>query len=169
MLELSWYKIFNPFTKKQRWYVHSEPKETLGIAELAQHMQAHNSPFTAGTIEGLLKDLVKCVREQLLNGNTVKIDDLAIFKLAVDSNAFDTVGAVNDETGRTGVRAEIGVPDDTDETQPAVKAVRLLLTATGKMKSKWLSNEARLGWTTEAQALMDEERRRAAEKSGKKG
>lgn len=169
MLELSWYKIFNPFTREQKWYVHSEPKETLGIAELAQHMHAHNSPFTAGTIEGLLKDFVKCVREQLLSGNTVKIDNLAIFKLAVNSNAFGSLGAVNDETGRTGVRAEIGTPAAADQTQPAVKALRLQITATGSMKSKWLSKEARLGWTTEAETLMDEERRRVAEKSAEKG
>lgn len=160
MLELNWYKIVNQFNSEQKWYVHIQQQDTMDIVDMARHMQEHNSPFTAGTIEGLLRDFVKCLREQLLNGKTVKIDDLAIFKLAVDSNAFDTIGVVNAETGKTGVRADAGKADG-GVSQPAIKAVRLLSTATGLMKSKSLTDDARLGWTTLAEAQMDEERHRA--------
>lgn len=168
MLELNWYKIFNPIKSLTKWYVYIKQKETVDIEDIARHMQAHNTPFSTGTIIGLLNDFVQCVHELLLDGKTVKINNLAILSLSADSNSFDSIGAVSPETGRTGVRAEAGTPDDADQTQPAVKALRLQTTATGAMRSRLITKEARLGWTTEAAALMDEERRRAAEKSGKK-
>lgn len=160
MLELSWYKIFNPFRKRQQWYVYAKQKEVIDIEDIAQHMQAHNTPFSAGTIMGLLNDFVQCVHEQLLDGKTVKINNLATFSLSAESNAFDSIGAVSPTTGRTGVRAEAGTPDAADKTQPAIKAIRLQATPTGRMKSRLITKEAKLGWTTEAEALMDEERRR---------
>lgn len=169
MLELNWYKIFNPIKSLTKWYVYIKQKETVDIEDIARHMQAHNTPFSTGTIIGLLNDFVQCVHEQLLDGKTVKINDLAILSLSADSNSFDSIGAVSPETGRTGVRAEAGTPDTADLTQPAVKALRLQTTATGAMRSRLITKEARLGWTTEAQALMDEERRRAVEKSAEKG
>lgn len=169
MLELNWYKRFDLFKKMTKWFVYIKQKETVDIEDIARHMQAHNTPFSTGTIIGLLNDFVQCVHEQLLDGKTVKINDLAILSLSADSNSFDSIGAVSPTTGRTGVRAEAGTPDDADLTQPAVKALRLQTTATGAMRSRLITKEARLGWTTEAQALMDEERRRAAEKSAEKG
>ena len=169
MLELNWYKRFDLFKKMTKWFVYIKQKETVDIEDIARHMQAHNTPFSTGTIIGLLNDFVQCVHEQLLDGKTVKINDLAILSLSADSNSFDSIGAVSPETGRTGVRAEAGTPDTADLTQPAVKALRLQTTATGAMRSRLITKEARLGWTTEAQALMDEERRRAAEKSAEKG
>ena len=40
---------------------------------------------------GILIDFVKCIREQVLMGNTVKINNLAIFKATVEGNALDTL------------------------------------------------------------------------------
>lgn len=148
MLELDWYKIFDPQRKNINWYVYARQQELLSIADIAQHMQEHNTPFSKGTIEGLL------------NGKSVKIDNLAIFRLAVESNAFKSPGEVSEESARLGVRAAMGSAADDDKTQPAVKGVKLTAVATGKMMRKNISRETKLGWTTEAVALMDEERRK---------
>lgn len=160
MLELDWYKIFDPQRKNINWYVYARQQELLSIADIAQHMQEHNTPFSKGTIEGLLNDFVQCIHEQLLNGKSVKIDNLAIFRLAVESNAFKSPGEVSEESARLGVRAAMGSAADDDKTQPAVKGVKLTAVATGKMMRKNISRETKLGWTTEAVALMDEERRK---------
>lgn len=161
MLELNWYQRFNPVKKMKQWFVYAKQREVIDIEDIAMHMQAHNTPFSAGTIMGLLNDFVQCMHEQLLDGKTVKINNLATFSLSAESNAFDSIGAVSPTTGRTGVRAEAGTPDTDDKTQPAIKALRLQATPTGRMKSRLITKEARLGWTTEAVALMDEERRKA--------
>jgi hypothetical protein len=57
-----------------KYYPRVSYKQTMGIHEMAVHMAEHNTPFSEGTIEGILRDFVKCVREQTLNGNTVKVE-----------------------------------------------------------------------------------------------
>jgi len=54
-------------------------------------MAEHNTMFSEGSITGILIDFVKCVREQMLMGNTMKIDNLAIFKATVEANGLDTL------------------------------------------------------------------------------
>lgn len=80
-------KLHNPQDKlKKLWYgvvKHEEP--TITIDELAAHMAAHNSPFSKGSIKGILTDMVNCIKELALKGHKIKIDDLAIFKLKVKS------------------------------------------------------------------------------------
>ena len=60
-----------------KYYPRVSYKQTMNIHDMAVHMAEHNTPFSEGTIEGILRDFVKCVREQTLNGNTVKVDNLA--------------------------------------------------------------------------------------------
>lgn len=165
MLELGWYKNYNPIKKEEKWYVQHIARNSLSIADIAQHMHEHNTPFTAGTIEGLLKDFVQCVNEQLLGGNIVKIDNLVILKLAVKSNAFSSPGEVSPATGRIGVQARIGAAEKNEKERPVAKAVKLTAVPTGRLASKKLARSARLGWTTLAEGQMDEERRKAEGKA----
>jgi predicted histone-like DNA-binding protein len=68
-----------------KWYAVAIPNETIDIDGLAAHMSSHNSPFSKGAIKGILTDMVSCIKEELTNGNNVRIDDLAIFKLSIAS------------------------------------------------------------------------------------
>ena len=69
-----------------KYYPRVSYKQTMNIHDMAKHMAEHNTPFSEGTIEGILRDFVKCTREQTLLGNTVKVDDLAIFKVSAIGN-----------------------------------------------------------------------------------
>ena len=155
MVELTWYQNNNVESEQyKKWYVRPVIKEMLGIREMAQHMAEHNTPFSAGTIEGILTDFSKCIREQLLNGNSVKIDNLAIFKITLHSNAFDTIGGIDMNTGRLGASAKIG---------SAVRKTRMLASATGDMMSDQLALDVTFGWDTESQARIDAEKKKAQE------
>ena len=66
-----------------RWFAHPVVSETVTLAGLAKHMASHNSPYSAGVIKGLLTDMVTCIKELMLEGKNVKIDDLAIFSLGI--------------------------------------------------------------------------------------
>lgn len=155
MVELTWYQNNNKTSSQyKKWYVRPVIKEMLGIHEMAKHMAEHNTPFSAGTIEGILTDFSKCIREQLLNGNSVKIDNLAIFKITLHSNAFDTIGGIDMNTGRLGAAAKIG---------SAVRKTRMLASATGDMMSDQLALDVTFGWDTESQALIDAEKKKAQE------
>ena len=92
MLELNIFKNNNRTSVSYgKYYAHVEYKKTMSIHDMALHMAEHNTPFSVGTIEGILRDFVNCTREQCLNGNTVKIDNLAIFKCSVQANGLPCV------------------------------------------------------------------------------
>ena len=89
MLELNVSKNNNQYNPGYGlYYARVEYKKTLSIHDMALHMAEHNTPFSVGAIEGILRDFVSCTREQCLNGNTVKIDNLAIFKCSIEGNGM---------------------------------------------------------------------------------
>lgn len=99
--------------------------ETIGITELAAHMTSHNTGFSPGQVKGILTDMVKCIKELVLNGVAVKIDDLAIF----------TCGIINKEGART--KEEFTV-------QKNIESVKLRSRATGELTRAKLNLDASL-------------------------
>ena len=70
-----------------KYYPRVEYKGTIGTLELAKHMSAHTTSFSKGEINGMLTDLVDCIRELCLMGYVVKIEDLGLFKQRSDAEA----------------------------------------------------------------------------------
>ena len=66
-----------------KYYAKPHISETVDLDELADHMHGHNSPFSAGTIKGILIDAVTHIKELLLMGKNVKLDNLAIFYISI--------------------------------------------------------------------------------------
>jgi hypothetical protein len=136
-----------------KWYPRVSYKQTLNIHDMAVHMAEHNTPFSEGTIEGILRDFVKCTREQTLMGNTVKVDNLAIFKVSCIGNGCSKLyDADADKT----ISASIGTMKKTDKTGPAVHSLKLLAQATGEYTREELNKDGRLGWTDKAAAQIAE-------------
>ena len=132
-----------------KYYPRVSYKQTMNIHDMAVHMAEHNTPFSEGTIEGILRDFVKCVREQTLNGNTVKVDNLAIFKVSVIGNGCkELYDADLDKT----ITASIGTIGKNDKTGPAVNSLKLLAQATGEYTREELNKDGKLGWTDKAAA-----------------
>ena len=132
-----------------KYYPRVSYKQTMNIHDMAVHMAEHNTPFSEGTIEGILRDFVKCVREQTLNGNTVKVDNLAIFKVSVIGNGCkELYDADLDKT----ITASIGTIGKNDKTGPAVQSLKLLAQATGEYTREELNKDGKLSWTDKAAA-----------------
>ena len=132
-----------------KYYPRVSYKQTMNIHDMAVHMAEHNTPFSEGTIEGILRDFVKCVREQTLNGNTVKVDNLAIFKVSVIGNGCKEL---YDPTLDKTITASIGTVGKNDKTGPAVNSLKLLAQATGEYTREELNKDSKLGWTDKAAA-----------------
>ena len=132
-----------------KYYPRVSYKQTMNIHDMAVHMAEHNTPFSEGTIEGILRDFVKCVREQTLNGNTVKVDNLAIFKVSVIGNGCkELYDADLDKC----ITASIGTIGKNDKTGPAVQSLKLLAQATGEYTREELNKDGKLGWTDKTAA-----------------
>ena len=123
------------------------------------------SSHIEGTIRGILTDMVKCIRELTLNGNTVKIENLAIFKASVKANACSRYGVMRATIGAKTVRVN-GQPI---ETGNAVKSMKLLAQATGEYTAAELNKDAMLGWTKKAQDAINADKAAMAQTSGGQG
>ena len=134
-----------------KFYPRVSYKQTLDIHDMAKHMAEHNTPFSEGTIEGILRDFVKCVREQTLNGNTVKVDNLAIFKVSVIGNGC---AKLYDADVDKAISASIGTMKKSDKTGPAVQSLKLLAQATGEYTRDELNKDGRLSWTDKAEEMI---------------
>ena len=141
-----------------KYYPRVSYKETLNIHDMAKHMSEHNTPFSEGTIEGILRDFVKCTREQTLLGNTVKVDDLAIFKVSVIGNGSIVL---YDKDNDKAISASIGVIGRNDKTGPAVESLKLLAQATGEYTRDELNKVAKLGWTDKTAEQIAEAKKAA--------
>ncbi|MCQ2242890.1 MAG: DNA-binding protein [Bacteroidaceae bacterium] len=73
-----------------KWFIRIKSGEQVDVDKLAEHMADHNTPYSQGTIRGILCDAVNCIKELLLDGKTVKLQDLAIFSLGVHCKPSDT-------------------------------------------------------------------------------
>ena len=108
-----------------KWFAKNVVEETFDLDALAEHMSNHNSPYSKGVIKGLLTDMISCIKELLLEGKNVKIDDLAIFSLGIKNK----------------------VMADTEEdftVSKNISGVKLKARATGELMSKSLNLEATL-------------------------
>ena len=151
MIELYLSKVTETSETEQagKLYARVSYKQTLSVQDMAKHMAEHNTMFSEGSITGILIDFVKCVREQVLNGNTVKIDNLAIFKATVEANALETLyDAQADKTAS----ATIGTLKDSDKTGAAVKTIKLLAQSTGDFTRDELKKDVKLSWTDKTKA-----------------
>lgn len=76
----------NSFTSAYgKYYAYADNETPIDLVGLAKHMSEHNTPFSEGTIIGILRDMVRCIRELNLNGQPVKIDGLAIFSTHIEN------------------------------------------------------------------------------------
>lgn len=67
------------------WYARPLIEDTFDTEKLARHMANHNTPYSAGLIKGVLSDMIACIKELILDGKNVKLDDLAIFSVGIVS------------------------------------------------------------------------------------
>ena len=151
MIELYLSKVTENSESEQagKYYARVSYKQTMGVQEMAHHMAEHNTMFSEGSITGILIDFVKCVREMVLMGNTVKIDNLAIFKATVEANALETLyDAEQDKVAS----ASVGTLPEGAKTGAAVKVIKLLAQSTGDFTRDELKKDVKLSWTDKTKA-----------------
>ena len=151
MIELYLSKVTENSESEQagKLYARVSYKETLSVQDMARHMAEHNSAFSQGSITGILIDFVKCIREQVLMGNTVKIDNLAIFKATVEANALETIYDAQQDKVAT---AAIGTLPEGAKTGAAVKTIKLLAQSTGDFTRDELKKDVKLAWSDKTKA-----------------
>ncbi len=57
--------------------------EIVEFDEFIEHMAKHHCVYSEGTLRGVLIEMEVCLRELLLDGKAVRMDDLGIFALSI--------------------------------------------------------------------------------------
>ena len=104
------------------WYAYPVVEDTVDLAALAQHMEQHNTGFSEAMCLGMMTAMVKCIKEQLLEGKNVKIDNLAIFSV--------------------GIRNKVGAKTEAEFSAANISGVKLRARATGTLSNANLNTAA---------------------------
>ena len=110
---------------KGLWYERPVIEETYDTERLAKHMANHNTPYSAGVVKGVLTDMISCIKELILDGKNVKLDDLAIFSVGIVSRK----GAAS--------AADFTLADN-------VKGLKLRARATGELSNAQINLEGQM-------------------------
>lgn len=70
---------------KDKYYGRVTYNEMYDLPKLAAHMASHNTSFSRGQILAILTDIVKCIRELLIDSKKVRLDNLGIFHVSIRS------------------------------------------------------------------------------------
>ena len=147
-------------------YARVSYKQTMDLHDMAHHMAEHNTAFSEGLIVGVLTDFVKCTREMVLSGNTVKVGNLAIFKATVESNGLEVLyDAQSDKVAS----ATMGTLKEGEKTGAAVKAIKLLAQSTGDFTRDELKKDVKLSWTDKTKAEIAAAKGETAANTGNAG
>lgn len=87
----------NPTDKNSEKLVYAtvQSDESIGMDLLSAHMSEHNSPFSEGTISGVVCDMSKHIVEQMLAGKRVVIPNLGTFFVTLKSQGVDNADSFN--------------------------------------------------------------------------
>ena len=106
----------NTSSAYQKYYAYPVVEQTMNLNDLARHMSEHDSGFSEAMLVGVLKAMVRCIKEMILEGKNVKIDDLAIFSCGIRN-------------------AEGAASEDDFTVAKNIKGVKLRARATGSLSN----------------------------------
>lgn len=89
MIRYKKYKSNTEGVTKNRWYGRSVA-ELMEFDEFIKHMANHHCVFGESTIRGVLIEMQICLRELLLEGKAVRLDELGIFRIGLETSGTKT-------------------------------------------------------------------------------
>ena len=123
------YQIYKSMLKDSpsygKYYARIVSDGTYDVKGLAEHMAKHNTPFSPGTITGILTDAIACAKELALDGKRITLDGLVSIGLSITHK----MGAATAD--------EFSVTKNVDK-------VKLVAMGVGEFSSSLLTTQAKL-------------------------
>ena len=80
---------------KKKYYAIAVQDRTMDFEDFVTHISEHNSPYSRGTVHGVLMDTLDCLQELILDGKSVRLADLGLFSIGMTSRGEDTPDKVS--------------------------------------------------------------------------
>ena len=71
---------------KKLWYATVVTDREMNFEEFVDHISSHNSPYSRGTVHGVMMDMLDCLKELILDGKSVRLGDLGLFSIGMSSH-----------------------------------------------------------------------------------
>ena len=71
---------------KELWYATVVTDREMNFEEFVDHISSHNSPYSRGTVHGVMMDMLDCLKELILDGKSVRLGDLGLFSIGMKSH-----------------------------------------------------------------------------------
>ena len=75
---------------KKLWYATAVSDREMSFEDFVTHISEHNSPYSRGTIHGVLMDTLDCLKHLILDGKSVRFSDLGLFYIGMTSRGEAT-------------------------------------------------------------------------------
>ena len=80
---------------KKKYYATAVQDRTMEFEDFVTHIAEHNSPYSRGTVHGVLMDTLDCLQELILDGKSVRFSNLGLFSLGMSSRGEETAAKVS--------------------------------------------------------------------------
>ena len=70
---------------KELWYATVVTDREMNFEGFVDHISSHNSPYSRGTVHGVMMDMLDCLKELILDGKSVRLGDLGLFSIGMSS------------------------------------------------------------------------------------
>ena len=71
---------------KELWYATVVTDREMNFEEFVDYISSHNSPYSRGTVHGVMMDMLDCLKELILDGKSVRLGDLGLFSIGMSSH-----------------------------------------------------------------------------------
>ena len=80
---------------KKMWYATTVTDREVSFEDFVTHVSEHNSPYSRGTVHGVLMDTLDCLQELILDGKSVRLADLGLFSIGMTSKGVESKDKVS--------------------------------------------------------------------------
>ena len=92
---------------KGKWYARAVQDRVMDFEDFVQHMADHNTSFSRGTIHGVLMDMLDCLQHLVLDGKSVRLGDLGLFKVGIRTTPADSAKDFTPQNNVPSVRLKV--------------------------------------------------------------
>ena len=87
-------------------YAKAVTTETLSFQDFIDHIISHGSVYDRGTVQGIMFQMVDCMKELMLDSKKIWLGDLGVFYLSLKNIAAEDEEAFNVSDNVVGVRVK---------------------------------------------------------------
>lgn len=98
--------VYNPNKDEVMYYAKAQSAGKMSFEQFAEHVAGHDSKYHKGDILAIVVEVMRCLKEELLNGKKIQLSDLGTFSLILNGPGAPSVTDFSVNTNITAVKVK---------------------------------------------------------------